>query len=307
MIIVLRYVRGIDLSNRNLDEVPANIPPAETEVFLQENKISIIRANAFVTLTELKNLQLLDNDIETIEPGAFNGLAKLTNLNLVRNKLTHFLDISILSGLSALHDLHLGANMLRRFDTTQLGVLGNLDYIGLDWIFPKKITPFPNMPKLRNINFRGNGMVAFSSDILKKLSGLEILRFGYNKFSSLPKLGGVEEHITELELMRNRFLHIPDLSKHTNLVKLDLADNYITLVPEESLSHLKSGTVNLEGNPVICVSELCWLVSGSWPFAVQLTCPDGTPWAEVDQTAICEGKTAQLAKTSYTDHWASIH
>ena len=56
MIIVLRYVRGIDLSNRNLDEVPSNIPPAETEVFLQENKISIIRANAFVTLTELKNL-----------------------------------------------------------------------------------------------------------------------------------------------------------------------------------------------------------------------------------------------------------
>ena len=42
---------------------------------------------------------------------------------------------------------------------------------------------------------------------------------------------------------------------------------------------------------MICVSELCWLVSGSWPFEVQLTCPDGTLWTDVDPTIICEGTT----------------
>ena len=292
MITILGYVSSIDLSNRDLSHVPSNIPVTEITVDLQKNKISVIPVNAFVTLTELKTLLLKDNIIDTIEPGAFNGLTKLTNLNLVRNKLTAWLDISIpISSLSALQNLQIASNDIRFVDTTQLGVLGNLAGLGLNWISLEEINPFPNLPKLRKINFRGNGMMTFSTEILKELSGLEIIWWGYNKFSSLPELGGMEGQIIELDLKGNRFLQVPDLSKYVNLAILDLSDNYITLVPEESLSHIQSGTVNLEGNPVICVSELYWLVSGSWPFEVQLTCPGGTPWSDANQTVICEGKT----------------
>ena len=276
MIAMLGYVDGIDLSNKGLTDVPSDIPANEPEVYLQRNKISIVRVKAFVLLTELKILSLSDNVIDTIEPGALNGLVKLVSLNLVRNRLTTFLDISTFSILSGLKYLYLGANPIRAVDTAQLGVLSKLIDLGLNWFPLKKMTQFPNLSRLKKINFRGNNIMTFSSDMLRKLSGLKIILLGHNKFSSLPELGGVEGQIRELDLVRNRFLYIPDLTKYTNLMKLDLSGNYITVVKEESLSHIQGGIVILHGNPVICVSELCRLVSGFWPFEVQLTCPDGT-------------------------------
>ena len=295
MIAILGYVDGIDLSNKGLTDVPSDIPANETEVYLQRNKISIVRVNSFVLLTELKTLSLTDNVIDTIEPGAFNGLVNFLSLDLVRNKLTTFLDSSTLSMLSALKYLYLGANPIRVVDTAQLGVLSKLMDLGLNWFPLEKITQFLNLPRLNKINFRGNDMT-FSSEMLRKLSGLKIILLGHNKFSSLPELGGVEGQIRVLDLVRNRFLYIPDLTKYTNLMKLDLSGNYITLVTEQSLSHIRGGIVILNGNPVICVSELCWLVSDSWPFEVQLTCPDGTKWIDVDRLVICEGKTASAHK-----------
>ena len=292
MLTILDYVGAIILSNRNLTDVPSDIPSTEKLVDLQNNKITVIRVNAFVALTDLRDLRLQNNVIELIEPGGFNGLQKVTSLKLWGNKLSSFLNSSTLSGLSALQDLNIGSNKFGSIDSMQLEVLGNLVNLILNWIIPNEISAFPNMLKLRHINLRGNRMVTFSSKILKRLSGLEILRLGYNKFSFLPELGGVEGQIIELDLKRNRFTQVPDLRKYVNLTTLDLSDNYITLVPEESLAAIQSGTVNLEGNTVTCVSELCWLVSESWPFEVQLTCPDGEAWANVNQTVICEGRAA---------------
>ena len=74
-IIVIGNVGCIGLSNRDLADVPTNISFTETEVILADNKITVIRENAFVLLTELETLQLENNDVEMTESGAFNGLA----------------------------------------------------------------------------------------------------------------------------------------------------------------------------------------------------------------------------------------
>ena len=293
-IILIGYVGCIDLSHRDLADVPTNISFTVIEVILADNKITVIHENAFVLLTELETLQLENNDIEMIEPGAFNGLAKLRNLDLWSNRLQAVPDKSILASLVSLQTLDLGDNRYKFVDTTQLVVLSSLSAIHLDWIHPTEdFAPFLSMPNLRFINFRANGMLTFSSKILQSLSGLRIILFGKNKLSSLPDLGGVEGQITKLGLKKNRLMYMPDLRKYTNLVDLDLSNNYITLVPELSLSPIQSGDVNLKENPVICVSELCWLVAGSWPFKVHLTCADGTPWEDVDQAVICKGMTFQ--------------
>ena len=192
LITVLGCVSGINLRNINLTDVPSDIPATETWLNLQKNKISVIRLNAFVDLMELKMLLLDGNTIHTIEPGAFNGLMRLNTLSLARNKLTTFFDISMLSSLSVLQYLYVGGNINMRFvDATQLGVLGYLSELGLGWIPLLDINPFPNLSKLRKLNLQGNGMTTISSELLKRLSGLEILWLGYNKFSSLPELGGV--------------------------------------------------------------------------------------------------------------------
>ena len=293
---------GIDLSNTNLTDVPTDIPSNAKTLILAENKITVLHKYAFVNLTQLETLDLKMNKIETIVAGAFSGLVKLRKLDLSNNNLTIFPDNSTLSDLPLLKHLYIGVNKFKYIDTTQLGVLRNLIHVRLTCINPKQIAPFPDLPELHKINIGDNMLVTFSSEILPKLSGLKAILFGENKFSSLPNLGGVEANITRLDLRRNYFQHMPDLHKYTSLVKLDLSENYITLVPEESLSHIQSGTVNLMGNPVICVSELCWLVSGSWPFQVKLTCPDGTPVSNVSQVFICEGKALQRRLSSFWLH-----
>ena len=290
LIIVVGYVNAIDLSSRNLSDVPPDIPTTDKEINLVRNIIIVIRENAFQGMTELKVLKLQYNHIQMIEPGAFNGLIHLTYLNLWDNRLQVLPNTSILSGLSSLKHLYMGRNNLKFIDTMQLKVLGKLREVNLNWFYSVVFTPFPGMPNLMFINFRGNGMATFSYEIIKNITGLRKIWFGYNKFRSLPELGGIKEQIRELDLKENQFLHVPDLSKYTSLVKLDLSNNLISLVPEESLSIIQSGTVNLKGNPVICVSELCWLVSGSWPFEVQLTCPNGARVADIDPSVICEGK-----------------
>ena len=294
-ITVIGYATGIDLSNKNLNDVPTDIPSNETRLNLAKIKITVLSKNAFVNLNQLEILGLKTNDIETIVTGAFSGLVKLKSLDLSNNKLMIFPDNFTLSDLPLLKYLFIGGNKFKYIDTTQLGVLRKLINVRLTGINPKQIAPFPHLPKLNNINFRGNRLVTFSRQILRRLSGLKIILLGHSKFRSLPNLGGVEANITRLDLGRNYFQHMPDLHKYTSLVNLDLSENYITLVPEESLSHIQSGTVNLISNPVICVTELCWLVSGSWPFQVKLTCPDGTPVANVSQVSICEGKDFEFA------------
>ena len=293
-IILIGYVSCIDLSEGGLSDVPSNISFNESLVNLAKNKITVIRENAFVILIELEALELSNNKIGVIEPGAFNGLVKLTYLSLWGNRLKAVPDKSILVTLVSLQSLYLGYNPYKLVDTTQLVVLSNLYEVSLNWIHPAEdFPPFLSMPNLRFVNFDGNWMRTFSRQILKELSGVRSILLGYNKFSSLPDLGGVEGQIQRLGLRRNRFVSIPNLRKYTNLEYLDLSDNYITLVPEQSLSHIQRGDVNLKGNPVICVSELCWLVAGSWPFKVHLTCSDGTPWEDVDRAVICEGTTFQ--------------
>ena len=100
------------------------------------------------------------------------------------------------ASLVSLQTLDLGDNRYKFVDTTQLVVLSSLFVVHLDWIHPTEdFAPFLSMPNLRFINFRANGMLTFSSNILKNLSGLRSILFGKNKLSSLPDLGGVEGQV----------------------------------------------------------------------------------------------------------------
>ena len=98
-------------SNRNLAEVPIDIPPnvinvdlsgnqlttLSSESFPQElkwetlnltnNRITIIRRAAFVNLNQLKDLSLKGNEISEIENGAFQNLTQLKTLTLNGNPL----------------------------------------------------------------------------------------------------------------------------------------------------------------------------------------------------------------------------
>ena len=90
-------------------------------------------------------------------------------------------------------------------------------------------------------------------------------------------------------MKKNMIFTIPDLSQYKCLKTLDLSENYISAVPEGSLSMIAGGTVKLNDNPIHCVTQLCWLVNSDPSFTITATCPDGTSWDDIDPDILCEG------------------
>ena len=64
---------------------------------------------------------------------------------------------------------------------------------------------------------------------------------------------------------------------------------YLTISSLQSLASF-SGKVILTGNPIICMTELCWLFSKRWAFTLAMTCPGDTSLANISQEVICQGK-----------------
>ncbi|CAH8848446.1 unnamed protein product [Trichobilharzia szidati] len=102
---------GVYCSDRNLTEIPANISPETTQLYLERNQITKIDPNrishlkklhtlvlsynklrelpprVFEKLTNLKTIILQGNNISTIPYGAFNDLGQLNNVALGQNPL----------------------------------------------------------------------------------------------------------------------------------------------------------------------------------------------------------------------------
>ena len=82
MILGFPLTLALDLSQRNLVDIPLDICPEETTLDLSGNMLTIIKAGAFSRLTNLTELRLVKNLIHTVEPGAFDGLSRLEFLHL---------------------------------------------------------------------------------------------------------------------------------------------------------------------------------------------------------------------------------
>ena len=61
-------------TDSGLDEVPSDIPPEATEVYLQDNKITELKTGTFSHLMQCTKLYIYSNSITTIEGDAFSGM-----------------------------------------------------------------------------------------------------------------------------------------------------------------------------------------------------------------------------------------
>ena len=84
------YTEDAQLSRiySNLTQVPTDIPNEARHVYLYENKITTLKAEAFSNLNNCVLLDVQHNQISNIETGTFTGLAKVTTLDLQYNKMT---------------------------------------------------------------------------------------------------------------------------------------------------------------------------------------------------------------------------
>ena len=210
------------------------------------------------------------------------------------------------TGLASLTTLDLGYNQnMRSVNTTALSPLTGLKTIVLAFIMPNSISQFPTLPGLKGLYLMGNKLDHIQPDMSQACHTLTHLFINNNRMTQLPNCTGIHRTITFLSINSNYVYYFPKLASYTNLRELRLKNNFITVIPQEAYNFMKTGSLQLDGNPITCAQDSCWLKSISQ--RVTLTCQDGTPWSSVASEVVCEGMCSEvisaLGKLSLSLSW----
>ena len=155
---VLPLTLALDLSRRNLADMPPDIPAEETRLDLSRNMLTTIRTGAFSRLKNLTTLWLFNNQIYTIEPGAFDGPSRLEYLHIGSNKLEFVPDVP---ALPILNGLILRGNPLHSMEIRNEENLKDsvyLEELNFGWTWRKYFPPFPFLQNMKRFNLVGNSM-----------------------------------------------------------------------------------------------------------------------------------------------------
>ncbi|XP_036382767.1 leucine-rich repeat-containing protein 19-like [Megalops cyprinoides] len=106
-----------------------------TELYLDNNMLTVLPGHMFASLPELRILNVSSNNISRVEPKSFAGLADLSVLDLSRNSIPS-LPPGVFSNLSSLEGLYLQGNNLHSLENgtfVDLKRLSRLDLDGNPW------------------------------------------------------------------------------------------------------------------------------------------------------------------------------
>ncbi|KAJ8380137.1 hypothetical protein SKAU_G00009150 [Synaphobranchus kaupii] len=92
---------------QGLFSIPTEIPTQSQRIFLQSNKLTVVRSTSFSSCQNLTVLWLYSNNISHIASGAFFGLERLEQLDIGDNSNLRIISPTAFRGLSKLHTLHL--------------------------------------------------------------------------------------------------------------------------------------------------------------------------------------------------------
>ena len=78
-----QYDRGIFYrTDSGLVEAPSDIPEGAIEVYLEDNRITVLRTGTFSNFTQCTKLYIHNNSVTIIEEDAFSGMGQLRTLHL---------------------------------------------------------------------------------------------------------------------------------------------------------------------------------------------------------------------------------
>ncbi|REJ39442.1 MAG: GTP-binding protein [Microcystis flos-aquae TF09] len=204
----------LDLSNKNLTEIPPEIPQLTSlqELNLNNNQISEI-PEALAQLTSLQFLDLGHNQISEI-PEALAYLTSLQGLYLGRNQISEIPEA--LAHLTSLQHLNLYNNQIREIPEA-----------------------FAHLTSLQFLDL-GHNQISEIPEALAYLTSLQGLYLRNNQISEIPEALTHLTSLQELYLYNNQIREIPEALSHlTSLQSLDLRNNQIREIPE-ALAHLTS-------------------------------------------------------------------
>nr|WP_242034667.1 leucine-rich repeat protein [Microcystis flos-aquae] len=221
----------LDLSGRNLTEIPPEIPQLTSlrSLALGHNQISEI-PEALAHLTSLRFLYLGHNQISEI-PEALAHLTSLRFLLLSDNQIREIPEV--LAQLTSLQSLDLGHNQIREIPEA-LAHLTSLQYLDL-----------------------GHNQIREIPEALAHLTSLQGLYLRNNQIREIPEALAYLTPLQSLDLRNNQIREIPEALAHlVNLKRLVLKNNPITNVPPEIIRQGWGEIISDNGNPQAIFSYL---------------------------------------------------
>ncbi|XP_043224845.1 protein slit-like [Amphibalanus amphitrite] len=277
----------VDCGGRRLKAIPENLPRATTELILRNNAIRRIPARLFSRLPKLRKLDMSDNSITEIEDDAFKGAGRLQDITLTNNDIQHIHD-GMFRGLRSLTTLSLYNNKITCVMPGSFDDLKNLKTLNLmsnpfncnchlawfsDWLRTNDVTSgSPRCHRPSRLQDTPVDEISVHEFTCTSDNSAGCLRAGYcptncnctgtvvrcsrAQLTEVPE--GIPDLTTELYLDVNqlRSVNASRLSHLRHLTRLDLSNNQIAVLSNNTFSDLKKlSTLLVSYNKLQCVER----------------------------------------------------
>ncbi|XP_063772959.1 trophoblast glycoprotein [Pseudophryne corroboree] len=189
--------RTVKCVNKNLTEVPKNLPSYVKNLFITHNHISSLQEGAFnQTLADLSNLSLSGNHLQILGSNIFQNIPSLRHLDLSNNMLENIGRLIFQVGSnrsSPILELNLSNSLYnesfifflaRSLQSGSLSNLQTLDLSGNNLLYlPTDI--FSSLPSLKHLDLSNNSLLRLKAGTFTNLSHLETLDLRYNSLKNL--------------------------------------------------------------------------------------------------------------------------
>nr|XP_040031570.1 keratocan [Gasterosteus aculeatus aculeatus]XP_040031571.1 keratocan [Gasterosteus aculeatus aculeatus] len=239
------FPRAVYCDNKGLKSIP-NIPPHTWYLYLQNNLIEVLSADALRNATELRWLNLNRNKINTngVQEGALSAMSHLAHLYMDENllssvpnplpaslehlRLSHnrisSIPARVFIGLDKLNLLDLQGNKLMDDDVTEVSFKGLTNLVQIN-LAKNQLSSMPIglPPSTTQLFLDGNNIEKIPTGFFKDLPNMAFLRLNHNKLGSsgVPKDVFNVSSILDLQLSHNQLTEVPFIPSGLEQLHLD--------------------------------------------------------------------------------------
>ncbi|XP_043993699.1 toll-like receptor 13 isoform X2 [Gambusia affinis] len=246
---------ALDCANREIENIPKDIPKDAVSLNLNSNCIQKINEGDFSGMSKLRTLDLTSNQIAHVDQGSFIDLMFLQTLYMRNNKL-NVLTSNMFQGLDNLIVLYLNNNGIQVIHTRAFQFLTSLQTLDLGNNRLQQITdiqPILQLPQITMLGLKCNGFSSFETKdlLLSRPSNLKELDISGDSLTIFSISTPIFPYLQKIEISmcfcyKDLQWEIPDKELLRNISFLYLGRSIlsfegITKVLEslDSLSHLR--------------------------------------------------------------------